>query len=63
MHTNNVPARTPSRQSLPLSRTLRPGAIFEPRERGFGTGYGASSGYASDRSYLPEVATRRFRIS
>lgn len=55
-------ARSPSRQTLSLPRTLRPRPAFERRERGFGVGYGNSSGYASDRRYTPPVGTQRFRV-
>jgi len=55
--------RTPSRQTPTLPRTLRPRATFERRERGFGVGYGNSSGYASGRSYAPVAGTRPFRVS
>jgi len=55
--------RTPSRQTLSLPRTLRPRPAFERRERGFGVGYGNSSGYANGRSYTPATGARPFRVS
>ncbi|HLT43393.1 MAG TPA: hypothetical protein VK000_01900 [Luteimonas sp.] len=55
--------RNPSRQTLSFPRTLRPLPAFERRERGFGVGYGNSSGYASDRRYTPVTGTERFRFA
>lgn len=34
-----------------------------PREREFGTGYGKSSGYASDRRYADNWGQERFRMA
>jgi len=60
----NIVPRNPSRQTLSLPRSLRPLPAFERRERGFGVGYGNSSGYASDRRYTPAAATaERFRFA
>lgn len=59
---NAIP-QTPARQTLALSRTLRPLPVFERRERGFGIGYGNSSGYASDRRYVPSTGNARFRFA
>lgn len=59
---NAIP-QTPVRQTVTLSRTLRPLPAFERRERGFGVGYGNSSGYASDKRYTPSSATARFRFA
>ena len=56
----NVPARTdlsPSQATPTPRRSAR-------RERGFGTGYGRSSGYADNvRHYAAQLAEdRRFRV-
>ena len=59
---NAIP-QTPQRQTLVLSRTLRPLPVFERRERGFGIGYGNSSGYASDKRYAPADRDTRFRFA
>lgn len=56
-------SRTPSRQTVTLPRTLRPLPASARRDRGFGVGYGNSSGYASDRRYTPATATRPFRFA
>lgn len=58
----NATTQTTPRQTLTLARTLRPLPVFERRERGFGVGYGNSSGYASKRSYAPKSAATRFRL-
>lgn len=55
--------QSPVRQTLSLPRTLRPRPAFERRERGFGVGYGNSSGYASERSYTPATGVRPFRVA
>ena len=55
--------QTLPRQTATLPRTLRPLPAFERRERGFGVGYGNSSGYASDRRYTPATGTTRFRFA
>jgi hypothetical protein len=41
----------------------RPLPVAERRERGFGVGYGNSSGYASGKRYTPRPATARFRFA
>ncbi|MDH5833362.1 hypothetical protein [Luteimonas kalidii] len=56
-------AQTLPRQTVTLPRTLRPLPVFERRERGFGVGYGNSSGYASDKRYAPATGTARFRFA
>jgi hypothetical protein len=58
----NTTTHIPSRDTLALARTLRPLPAFERRERGFGVGYGNSSGYASSRRYVPSAGTARFRF-
>lgn len=50
-----------SAQSLPMVQ--RPLPASERRERGFGVGYGNSSGYASGKRYTPSTSTTRFRFA
>lgn len=59
----NIATQTTTRQTITLPRTLRPLPAFERRERGFGVGYGNSSGYASNRSYTPKSVIGRFRLA
>lgn len=59
----NVSPRTPVLQTLTLARTLRPLPASERRERGFGVGYGNSSGYATDKRYTPASGDTRFRFA
>lgn len=59
---NAIP-QTPARQTSSLPYALRPLPVSERRERGFGVGYGNSSGYASDRRYTPASGTVRFRFA
>jgi hypothetical protein len=58
---NTPPVATSLR--LEASSVSRPRPTFERRERGFGVGYGNSSGYASDRRYTPKPAVTRFRFT
>lgn len=51
------------RTGIPGPGSLRPRLAFERRERGFGVGYGNSSGYASERRYTPSPGTARFRFA
>lgn len=46
----------------PDRRPLLPAARPAPRERAFGIGYGASSGYGSDRRYARAWSTPGFRF-
>ncbi len=51
------------RTASPSPGGLRPRLAFERRERGFGVGYGNSSGYASGRNYAPKPVTTPFRFA
>lgn len=60
----NTALHTASRQSLSLqTRIARPLPASERRERAFGVGYGNSSGYASDKRYVPDAGNARFRFA
>ncbi len=59
---NSTPVSLP-RTAVPTPGSLRPRLAFERRERGFGVGYGNSSGYASERRYTPRPVTARFRFA
>lgn len=54
---NVTPPRLPTRETTPAPRRS------SRRERGLGTGYGRSSGYAdNERRYVSQDATERFRV-
>ena len=54
---NTTAPRLPTRESNPAPRRS------SRRERGFGTGYGRSSGYAdNERRYTNQDANERFRV-
>ncbi len=54
---NRQPTSAAARQYVPANSPSRP----QRRERDFGIGYGASSGYASTRQYAPTHSPRLFR--
>ena len=54
-------APTPNRRPAPPVEALP--ARRERRERDFGIGYGSSSGYASERSYVKDWGLTRFRCA
>lgn len=54
---------SPLRTASPTPGSLRPRLAFERRERGFGIGYGNSSGYASNRNYAPKPVATPFRFA
>ena len=58
----NTTTQTLVHDTVTLARALRPLPASERRERGFGVGYGNSSGYASSRRYVPSAGTARFRF-
>lgn len=51
--------RNPNAEAKVLSFTAR----RNYRERGFGTGYGSSSGYAMDKRYTTDWGQIRFRCA
>ena len=54
---NTTAPRLPTRESNPAPRRS------SRRERGYGTGYGRSSGYAdNERRYTNQDANERFRV-
>ncbi len=54
---NTATPRLPTRDTTPAPRRT------SRRERGFGTGYGRSSGYADhERRYTTDQAVERFRV-
>lgn len=60
-----APTTAESTAATPASRRFRiAGPAWQaPREREFGTGYGNSSGYASDRRYAENWGQERFRMA
>jgi len=52
-----------TRNARTAAMVQRPLPASERRERGFGVGYGNSSGYASGKRYAPTTATGRFRFA
>ena len=60
-----APTAADSTASATASRRFRiAGPAWQaPREREFGTGYGNSSGYASDRRYAENWGQERFRMA
>lgn len=60
-----APTASESTAPTPASRRFRiAGPAWQaPREREFGTGYGNSSGYASDRRYAENWGQERFRMA
>lgn len=60
-----APTTAESTASTAASRRFRiAGPAWQvPRERDFGTGYGNSSGYASDRRYAENWGQERFRMA
>ena len=58
MNASNLPARVPTPVVVPHARR-RPA----PGERGFGVGYGRSSGYAAPRPYAAVSSARYFRFA
>lgn len=63
MNQLTTPTVSLSRINVASPGSLRPRLAFERRERGFGVGYGNSSGYASDRRYTPKSGPARFRFA
>ena len=60
---NQLTNATTSRNLTTATMAQRPLPVAERRERGFGVGYGNSSGYASGKRYTPRPATARFRFA
>lgn len=60
---NQLTNATTSRNLTTAPMAQRPLPVAERRERGFGVGYGNSSGYASGKRYTPSPATARFRFA
>ena len=60
-----APTTAAASSSTAASRRFRIAgpAWQQPRERDFGTGYGNSSGYASDRRYVDDWGQERFRLA
>jgi hypothetical protein len=63
-HHRAAPTTATTTSSETASRRFRIAgpAWLQPRERDFGTGYGKSSGYASDRRYVEHWGQDRFRL-
>ena len=59
MNAQTLPARVPSQVVVPFTAASR----LAPRERGFGVGYGSSSGYATARRYAATTTPRYFRFA
>lgn len=52
------------RQTIPVARRDARTAMASDRTaRSFGTGYGSSSGYASDKRYVRDWGNARFRFA
>ncbi|MDR0184842.1 hypothetical protein [Lysobacter arvi] len=61
---NALTTFAPSAKSVPASPlALMNAPSRNHRERDFGVGYGASSGYASNRRYTTDWAPPRFRFA
>ena len=60
---NQLTDTTSHRNLTTAPMVQRPLPVAERRERGFGIGYGNSSGYASGKRYTPSPATARFRFA
>jgi hypothetical protein len=60
----NAPMTTvPTQNRRPAAQVEAVPARRERRERDFGIGYGSSSGYASERSYVKDWGLTRFRCA
>jgi len=63
MNLTNTTAATTTLRRTDAAVAPRPRLGFERRERGFGVGYGNSSGYASGKRYTPKSGPARFRFT
>ncbi|AXK73303.1 hypothetical protein DWG18_14130 [Lysobacter sp. TY2-98] len=61
----NATTHTPNPTPVEVARIVQFAAPARqnPLERDFGTGYGKSSGYASNRRYTTDWAGPRFRVA